>query len=1102
MTDVREWLGSLGLGQYADAFEENSLDWDLLASLTSEELKEIGVRPLGHRKRILEAAASLAPPAATSESPAPAGDAERRQLTVMFCDLAGSVELGERMDVEHYRDLLSRLRNAMVGAVERNGGFVARHQGDGVLAYFGYPQAHENDPECAVRAGLDVVRAVTALEHPYDVEAMVRVGIATGPVVVGDVLSTGASERAELAALGRTPNLAARLQAEAEPNSVVVSDTTRTLTAGLFDVEALPARAVKGISSQIVPYRVHTEVRGQSRFAARTGTGLSPFVGREEELDILARRWSRVEEGRGQVVVIVGEAGIGKSRLFEHFRELIAPGSHEAIRVQCSPYHESSALYPTIAAFERILGFHEISDDATRLDALREHLLSVGHGDDEVLGLLAHMLSLSTGGRFPAIDALEPQRRRQRILAALVEYAQKLAALRPLVCAFEDVHWADPSTLELLGRLVESVEHARVMIVVTSRPGLEASWMDMANVRVLSLSRLAPEESERLLRGVATALAALSAETVEQILSRAGGNPLFIEELARAVAQSSGETHIPDTLQDLLMARLDASEGGRAVVQCAAVIGRSFERSVLEHAWDGTPARLSAGLDALERLGVLTRKGEHETARYTFRHALLRDAAYASLLRDRRASLHARAAAAIRSRTPAVAATQPELLAFHYGEAGLMEQAVEHWLSAGRRAAEASADREAVTHLETGLRALTEVSDAGVAAELELKLRLQLGSVLSNTIGTAAPETRQVYERARELAERAGTTEEKFAALWGLWHHHHMRGELEAERRAADDVLEFAAGLTDSDLVLQAHHVVWGVQHVLGTLALALEHAEAGVSLYDLDRHRRHAFIYAGHDPGVCAGTASAMIKWALGFPDTASRRAEWTLALAKTVAHPMSLAQAYWCGAMVAGQRGDYRQTIELAEELGRHASEHELSVWIANSAIVRGWALAVGEHELGALEALAAAVADRRARGARMRMPLDLAMLAEAYVSCGRAGAASDVIQEALKIAASTGEQRWDSYVLSVRAEILALDPTQLEESEAMFRSAIDVARRQGARSGELRAATGLARLMVERNDLPGARDLLAPVLGWFTEGLETRDVRSAGELMAQIQ
>ncbi len=709
MTGIREWLDSLGLGQYAGAFEENAIDFRALPELTEDDLKELGLK-LGHRRIIQRAIAELraaqapssapsalvgspspASPSATRgspaieprtaassatesatpafparASPAPiAGEAERRQLTVMFCDLVGSVALGERMDVEDYRDLLARFRDAVVGAVTRYGGFVARHQGDGLLVYFGYPQAHESDAERAVRAGLEAVRAIAHLEHPYDVTPQVRVGIATGPAVVGDVLATGASARSELAALGPTPNLAARLQIEAEPDSVIVSETTRVLIEGLFELDALPARALKGFAEGITPYRVRSELRGQSRFAARSGAHLSPFVGREEELELLTRRWTRVKAGQGQVELVVGEAGIGKSRLVEQLRAHISAEPHELLILQCSPYHETSALYPWIAALERTLGFAETDQARARLDRLARHLEAIGEPGEETLGLIAHLLSIDAGDRFAGIEAMEAPKRRERMLRALVDYVRTRAGAAPVLCAIEDVHWADPSTLELLNRLVEAIESERVLLVVTARPGFDADWTDLPHARVLSLSRLNQREGERLASAVAAAHSALLADALDEILYRAGGNPLFIEELTRAVAQSgdprSVRPIIPATLRDSLMARLDASEAGKAVAQCASVVGRTVEAELLDAVWEGAPERLAEGLDALERMGLVSRQGEGEFARYAFKHILVRDTAYESLLREPRAALHHRVALALERCHPEMRRNQPAL---------------------------------------------------------------------------------------------------------------------------------------------------------------------------------------------------------------------------------------------------------------------------------------------------------------------------------------------------------------------------------------------------------------------------------------------------------
>ena len=513
MSDVRQWLQSFGLDEYAAAFEENAVDEEVLADLTDEDLEKIGVK-LGHRKKLLRAIAERreTPLDVPAEHPGskypPTADAERRQLSVMFCDLVGSVALGERMDVEDYRDLLSRFRTPVVAAVERYGGFVARHQGDGLLAYFGYPQASEDDAERAVRAGLAVVRCIETLEHPHGAVLKVRVGIATGIAVVGDVLSTGTAGHSELAALGPTPNLAARLQSEAPENAVLISDITRGLVSGYFVIEALGPRQLKGMSGQTALYRVKAARSGQTRFAARTNSQLSRFTGREEEMQTLQRRWLQVENGSGQVVILVGEPGIGKSRLVEEFRSVAGPRPHELLILQCSPYFANSALHPMVQALEEALDFADARGAKERLSRLEEWLDRAAPTLADSAGILADLLSIPTEGRYPEAAALDAQQRRERVLAWQVSYVQTLSRHAPVMCIFEDLHWADPSTRELLGQMVESIEDTRVLVMATARPGFDAAWGNFAHVHLMNLSRLARDESERLAAAVVEASSA------------------------------------------------------------------------------------------------------------------------------------------------------------------------------------------------------------------------------------------------------------------------------------------------------------------------------------------------------------------------------------------------------------------------------------------------------------------------------------------------------------------------------------------------------------------------------------------------------------------
>ena len=577
---VREWLKQLGLGQYAETFEINEIATDQLSSLSDDELRVLGVAALGHRKRIRDSAARDFPtaaglvtdPPADAVAPSLVQQPEHRQLTILFCDLVGSVELGERLDLEDYRELLTQFRGAVTAVIEEHQGFIARHQGDGLLAYFGYPKAHEDDAERAVRAGWKIVEAARTIVAPVKVRMQVRVGIATGPSLVGDVLATGASEHSELAALGSTPNLAARLQQAARPDSVVISETTHALTRGLFNFRLLPLLTLKGFSSPVRAYEVASETRGELRFVARvTGKQLTPFVGRARNLQHLRSRWSRVTSSLGQVVLITGQAGIGKSRLLQEFRQHVCAETNQVALLQCAPYHDNSILYPVVAALERRARLREEDTVDGRFARVRAEFGHLDDGDETTLGLLAQMLGIPFDPHVPQLHRLTPPQRREALLRALVDLVVADARNAPVLLAFEDVHWADPTTLELLARLVDSVEAVPVMIVATSRPGFDAPWIDAAHVRVMSLSHL-PSEDSRKLAQAAVVSGSLSDDMLETVLSRAGGNPLYIEELARNAALRGDASAIPESLQDSLAAALDASSEGKAVAQVAAVI--------------------------------------------------------------------------------------------------------------------------------------------------------------------------------------------------------------------------------------------------------------------------------------------------------------------------------------------------------------------------------------------------------------------------------------------------------------------------------------------------------------------------------------------------
>ncbi len=1122
MSDMAQWLASLNLEQYAEAFENDAIEIDLLPEITDDDLKALGVVALGHRKRILKAITALSPepessPGPTSrstpstdsqlQSPSAAqpvvSQAERRQLTVMFCDLVGSVALAEQMDVEDYRDLLTGFRNAVVSQIEAAHGFVAKHLGDGILAYFGYPQASENDPERAVRAGLGIVEAVTVLDSPGGAVAKVRVGIATGEAVVGDVLETGASDQSELAALGTTPNLAARLQGEAEPDSVIISETTQRVVSGLFELQELPPRTLKGMTEDVSPFRVVRELRGQSRFAARTGSQLSSFVGRSEELGSLNHRWSRTQAGEGQVAMVVGVPGIGKSRLLQELTEQLDTGPAGSVSFQCSPDHENSAFYPVTSGFERMLGFSSSMLPQTRRDLLTEHLQVFSGSEQMELGFLPEFLGIESDDTLAEADLEGPARRRERTLRVLVDYVINRAAGSAFVCIIEDVHWADPSTNELISRLVNAIEDQKVFLVLTTRPGYQAGWTDSPHAQVLTLSRLGRVEGAELAEAVAVATSGLNPETLKEILARGEGNPLYIEELTRSVQQhhagATAQTAVPASLRDSLMARLDALGAGKAVAQWASVIGRTFDSAVLHAVWDKEPENLRQGLEELERAGLASREGEGELTRYVFRNNLIRDTAYDTLLRDARSVLHRRLASVIENEFPDLRKRQPELLARHYAAAGVADTAIEFWLDAVRLTFGRSAMAEALAHVASAEAELASVADTAHRAQLELATALLKGPALMNVHGSGSQVVADTYRHALELAERVGRAEDRFTATWGLWLHHQMVGNFESAQASADDIVTIGRDLSDSTYLLQAHHSAWTTEGHVGNHEKTHRHTEEGLALYDFEKHRRSMVMYGDHDAGVCGYVHRNLTSWSLGYFDQAEELASSAVELARKLKHPPSLMMAETHAAMFCQFLGEADRVLEIAERIEQSSATYGLTSWRLNAEILIGWAKALS-GEPGGFAQMETAIAAREAAGSRLRQPYFQAIYAQQLASVGRQEEAVPVLESALAILDQTGERRWEPLLQAVKGEVLSVGE-DAAAAERQYQLAVAIARKQQALGFELAAACGLARLWSGQQRSEEANNLLSGTFGRFSEGFEKQPLREARVLLESV-
>ena len=724
--DVVVWLRSLGLGKYEALFRENDIDETVLPNLTAEDLKELGVASLGHRRKLLDAIAALrtdasgkapsadVPTASSASSVTPEDRAERRQVTVMFSDLVGSTALSGRMDPEDLREVISAYQKCVAEAVQRFGGFVAKYMGDGVLIYFGYPQAHEDDAERAVRAGLELVAAVGGLKTHAALQT--RVGIATGLVVVGDLIGSGASQ--EQAIVGETPNLAARLQGVAEPNSVVVTESTRRLVGSLFELQDLGAKDLKGIAGAARAWVALRPSSVESRFDALHASGVTELVGREEELEILLRRWSKAKTGQGQVVLMSGEPGIGKSRLTAALLERVSAEPHTRLRYFCSPQHTDSALYPIISQMERAAGFTRADTGTVKLDKL-DAMLALAATSKQSAALFAEMLSLPNNGRYPALE-LTPQQRRQKTLEALHAQVEKFARKNPVLMIFEDVHWADPTSLELFGRGVNQIANLPVLLLITFRPEFEPPWIGQPHVTSLTLNRLTRGDVEGLIDRVA-GNKPLAADVRHNIIERTDGIPLFVEEMTKAVMEAESESAaehlaaaipspamaVPGTLHASLMARLDRLGPAKEVAQIGAAIGREFSHGLLAAVVGKPEADLQSALDRIIAAGLLFRQGMPPYASYLFKHALVQDAAYSTLLRDPRRALHARIAEILESQFVEIAESQPEILARHYTEAGQMQKAAGLWGKAGQQSLARSALIEATAQFN---RALAQIA--------------------------------------------------------------------------------------------------------------------------------------------------------------------------------------------------------------------------------------------------------------------------------------------------------------------------------------------------------------------------------------------------------
>jgi len=1105
MKGIAEWLASIGLSEYAQRFADNGIDLSVIRDLTEQDLKDLGVL-LGHRRKILRAIAELdgvAPaPIETATEPVARDEAERRHLTVMICDLVGSTALSARLDPEDMNAVIDAYHAACARIMLTYDGFIAEFRGDGILAYFGYPRAHEDDAERTVRAGLDIIAAVARLETHAAEPLAVRIGIATGLVVVGDLSGEGALRQHAL--VGETPNLAARLQTLAEPGTIVVAASTRRLLGDLFRLRDLGQHEVKGIAAPVAAWVVEGVSASESRFEAIRVAGLTDLIGREDELDFLLERQRLAWKGEGQIVLISGEPGIGKSRLVAALAERIAGEPHTRLRYQCSPYDTNSALRPFIAQLERAAGFKADDTSEQRLDKL-EGLLAMGASQVQAVApLFAALLSIPFGERYPPL-ALSPTQQRRRTLAALLDQFEGLARRQPILLSFEDLQWADATSLELLDLTVERMRQLAVLALFTFRPEFEPPWVGLPNVSTLTLGRLDGHDVEGMVARV-TGGRVLPAEVMKQIVAKTDGNPLFVEELTKAVLEAGilvedpegyrlegplPPLAIPDTLQDSLMARLDRLAPVREIAQIGAAIGREFSYSLLRAVVGRDESALKHGLAQVEQAGLVFRRGEPEEAVYSFKHALVRDAAYESLLKSRRQQLHGKIARTLEERFADVVANQPEIAAHHFTEAGLVEPAIDHWLKAGQHAARRSANAEALNHLARGLDLLPNIDDPMLRNKSELLLQTSLGHSLRSIKGWSIDSVKHAYTRALQLCKESGFDEHTLPAVFGLWTWNFLRGALGEAQTLAEHLVNTAENADGSVFKVLAHEALGFTLFARGKFAAAHAALERSMSMCEDSKAAAYLDLSA-QDPRVHVRLYDGMALWFLGYPDQALRICTEARGYADTSQHPFSEAMARTISLRVHQFRGEATVVAGQADAAIALCEERGFVHYLAMALILRGWATAQqGEFEKGIAE-IQAGLEKERATDALLFESYTLGLLADVCIKNERYAQTFDLLHQAqLRLDEENSERFYAAEIYRLLGETHLRSNRDLDQAERCFCKGLEISREQKAKSFELRLCVSIYDLYELRGNADAYRPQLGEIYGSFREGFDTTDL-----------
>ena len=1125
MSPFTDWLQSIGLAHYAQVFFDNDIDLEVMPSLSEQDLEKLGVS-MGHRKKLLKAIAdldsrtvnvlALATSSGTQTDAAgeskvlaktSAEPGERRQLTVLFCDMVGFTELASRLDPEILQKVIRAYEDACAVCITRYDGYVFQRLGDGIVAFFGYPLAHEGEAERAIHAGLAIIDSLAGLEVADVGRLSVRIGIATGMVVVSSV---------EKSAVGETMNLASRLQGIAPVGAIIVSERVRQLAGGRFVIASLGEQTLKGIHRPTAAHRIVGVSEVASRFEAATQEGLTAMVGRDQEIGLLLDRWQQAQGGEGQVVLLSGEPGIGKSRVLNALRERLEANGANTLRFQCSPYYTTSAFYPSIDNFERALKYARDETTESKLDKLEALIVTrYGRPRDDVR-YIAAMLSIPFEARYGHVN-MSPQRFKDETLRFLADLSEAAARKQPTVMLFEDAHWADPTTLEVLDLLIDRVKGFPLLIVLTHRPEFQSRWSSQGHVAALNLSKLTKAQSSAIVSNLAQGNA-LPGNLLEQILTKTDGVPLYVEELTKSILESgeikeagdpykhTGTTHgvsIPASLRDSLMSRLDRFAPIKEIAQIGSVIGREFSYELIHAVAPRTSAELDQALSQLTDSGLASRRGTPPEAHYTFKHALVQDAAYDSLLKSRRRELHGKIARVLEESFPASKDAKPELLAHHFGAAGMAQVAIDYWLRAAKRAADRSTYREALDQLDAGTTLLESLPAGRERTLSQLRLQLQRAAALLASKGYSATETGSAWAAARELSDQLGDdVRETFSALLGISVFHVSRGELLKAEETAREMLRRADKINDPALLMVAHNRLGTALSFRGALQEADQHFAHAVRLYDPIRDRE-SYSLAGSDFKAISLAHQSPTLHLLGYPDRALAANREAINHAESLGHAHGVAATMWLVLLLAMLRREPSRVLEHAKRMMTLSDQHGFPLWCGSSKFASGVALV----DLGAtaqgMDLIRTWLDWTKAMVHRVNRTFYISALAAGEAVSKQWEAAANRLDEATSEVEVTDERWYEAEIHRLKGEfLLARDRVAMAaQAEVCFDQSLSVARAQSAKTWELRTAMSLAKLWQSQGRREDAHGLLAPIYGWFTEGFDTVDLKEAKALLKEL-